>query len=320
MASTLNEFIVKCGSIYYDGVATKSNKAKFNAIGCHYSTLLGFKNASIEDFNNLTTIEGEKCFNSLSCKEQQALVLLQEDCDTNITLEQNFIKILTKDFIRKQVKAIDNITLEGLNANPLLCRALKLNTPEEFLKFYTYSALSRSIVTSMGFLVQDLMLYSNTNVYDGKNYPESYGTKWDVVIEGLDGVRSYIEVKSGPNDLDKTQILSYDKAIEKVLANNEKAFIGITYGKTDGDYVSTSILETYVVNWRDKTLIGKELWDYISDDDLYHEILMNTIRRTAESFLGEESLIERIDCKIKSLLNDFSEHYGTMENFYNSLW
>lgn len=320
MASTLTEFIIKCGSIYYDGNPTKNNKAKFNSIGCHYGTLEGFKNASVQDFNNLSTIEGKKCFSPLTFKEQQALTQLQEDCDTRITLEQNFIKILTKDFIRRQVKAIESITLEGLNANPLLCRALKLNTPEEFIKFYAYSALSRSIVTSMGFLVQDLMLYSNTNVYDGKNYPESYGTKWDVVIEGLDGIRSYIEVKSGPNDLDKTQILAYDKAIKKVLDGNEKAFIGITYGKLDGKYVSTSILETYVDNWKSKVLIGKDLWDYISDNSSYHETLMSTIQRTAEAFLGNESLIYKIDEKINSLLNDFVTRFSTMENFYSTLW
>lgn len=320
MAATLSEFIKRCGTIYVDGSATKSNKQKFNTIGCYYATINGFKNASIEDFNNLTTIEGERCFSPLTPKEQQALLQLQNDCDTNLSLEQNFIKILTKDFVRKQAKVIDNITVEDLNANPLLCRALKLNTPEDFLKFYAYSALSRSIVTSMGFLVQELMLYSNTNVYDGKNYPESYGTKWDVVIEGLDGVRSYIEVKSGPNDLDKTQILAYDRAIKKVLENNEKAFLGITYGKPDGNYVSTSILETYVENWRDKTLIGKDLWDYISNNESYHEILMNTIQETAEAFLGVESLIEKIDNKIKSLLVDFDLNYGSMENFYNSLW
>ena len=320
MASTLKEFVKKCGSIYYDGNVSNSNKSKFDVIGCHYATLEGFKNASIDDFNNLTTIEGERCFSPLTDKEQQALSLLQENCDTTISLEQNFIKILSKDFIRKQANAINNITLEGMNANPLLCRALKLSTPNEFVKFYAYSALSRSIVTSMGFLVQDLMLFSNTNVYDGKNFPETYGTKWDVVIEGLDGIKSYIEVKSGPNDLDKTQILAYDKAITKVLAHNEKAYIGITYGKPDGNYVSTSILETYVENWRDKTLIGKELWDYISGNDSYHEILMNTIQETAEAFLGNESLIGKIVEKIKSLLVDFDNQYGSMEIFYNSLW
>ena len=314
MASTLKEFVKKCGSIYYDGNVSNSNKSKFDVIGCHYATLDGFKNASIDDLNNLTTIEGERCFSPLTDKEQQALSLLQENCDTTITLEQNFIKILTKDFIRKQANAINNITLEGMNANPLLCRALKLSTPNEFVKFYAYSALSRSIVTSMGFLVQDLMLFSNTNVYDGKNFPETYGTKWDVVIEGLDGIKSYIEVKSGPNDLDKTQILAYDKAITMVLAHNEKAYIGITYGKPDGNYVSTSILETYVENWRDKTLIGKELWDYISGNDSYHEILMNTIHETAEAFLGTESLIGKIDEKIKSLLVDFDNQYGRVSS------
>lgn len=320
MASTLKEFVIKCGCIFYDGIPTKNNKDKFNTIGCYYSTLEGFKNASISDFNNLTTQDGQKCFKPLTIKEQQALSKLQENCDLDITLEENFIKILTKDFISKQLKAIDAITLEGLNANPLLCRALKLNTAEEFVKFYAYSALSRSIVTSMGFLVQDLILYSNTNVYDGKNYPESYGTKWDVVIEGLDGVKSYIEIKSGPNDLDKTQILSYDKAITKVQDNHEHAFLGITYGKPDGNYVSTSILETYVKNWRDKTLIGKELWDYISQNETYHETLMSTIQNTAESFMGDDSLIKKIDEKIVLLLSDFTRDYGTMEAFYNSLW
>lgn len=320
MASTLTEFIIKCACIYYEGSPTKNSKAKFNFIGCYYGTLEGFKKASVQEFNNLSTIEGKKCFSPLTYKERQTLIQLQEDCDTSITIEQNFIKILTKDFIRRQVKAIGSITLEELNVNPLLCRALKLNSPEELIKFYAYSALSRSIVTSMGFLVQDLMLYSNTNVYDGKNYPESYGTKWDVVIEGLDGIRSYIEVKSGPNDLDKTQILAYDKAIKNVLNGNEKAFIGITYGKPDGKYVSTSILETYVDNWKSKVLIGKDLWDYISDSSSYHETLMNTIQRTAEAFLVNESLIDKIDEKINSLLNDFVSRFTTMEDFYRTLW
>ena len=228
--------------------------------------------------------------------------------------------MLTRDFIRRQVLAISNLTVEGLNTNPLLCKALKLNTPEEFVKFYAYSAISRSIVTSMGFLVQDLMLYSNTNVFDGKDYPATNGTKWDVVIEKLNGTKSYIEVKSGPNDLDKTQILAYDKAINLVLQHGEEAYLGITYGKKDGEYVSTSILETYVSNWRDKTLIGAELWDYISDNPEYHSVLMNTIQETAESYLGDTSLVQSIDNKITSLIEDFHHRHGSMNTFYNSLW
>ena len=49
-------------------------------------------------------------------------------------------------------------------------------------------------------------------------------------------------------------------------------------------------------------------------------MLMNTIQETAEAFLGNESLIGKIDEKINLLLVDFDNQYGSMENFYNSLW
>lgn len=320
MASTLSELVLKGGTIYYDGSPTKVTKDKFVIIGSRYGTLVGFKTASIDTFNTFTTEDGAPCFRVLTQKERSALQSLQNMIEPNISVEENFIKLLTRDFIRRQELAILSLTLEGLNANPLLCKALKLNTPEEFVKFYAYSAISRSIVTSMGFLVQDLMLYSNTNVFDGKNYPATYGTKWDVVIEKLNGTKSYIEVKSGPNDLDKTQILAYDQAINLVLQHGEEAYIGITYGKKDGQYVSTSILETYVDNWREKTLIGAELWDYISDNPDYHSVLMNTIHETAAAYLGDISLVHSIDDKIISLVNDFNRSYGNMDAFYNSLW
>lgn len=320
MASTLSALVLKGGSIYFNGSPTRVTKDKFAIIGSRYGTLVGFKMASIDTFNTFTTEDGTPCFRALTQKERNALQSLQSMIDPNISIEENFIKLLTKDFIRRQEFAISNITLEGLNANPLLCKALKLNTPEEFVKFYTYSAISRSIVTSMGFLVQDLMLYSNTNVFDGKNYPATYGTKWDVVIEKLNGTKSYIEVKSGPNDLDKTQILAYDKAINLVLQHGEEAYLGITYGKKEGQYVSTSILETYMADWREKTLIGAELWDYISDNPEYHNVLMNTIHETAESYLGDISLVQCIDNKISSLVDDFNRLYNSMDSFYNSLW
>ena len=320
MASTLSALVLKGGSIYFNGSPTRVTKDKFAIIGSRYGTLVGFKMASIDTFNTFTTEDGTPCFRALTQKERNALQSLQSMIDPNISIEENFIKLLTKDFIRRQEFAISNITLEGLNANQLLCKALKLNTPEEFVKFYTYSAISRSIVTSMGFLVQDLMLYSNTNVFDGKNYPATYGTKWDVVIEKLNGTKSYIEVKSGPNDLDKTQILAYDKAINLVLQHGEEAYLGITYGKKEGQYVSTSILETYMADWREKTLIGAELWDYISDNPEYHNVLMNTIHETAESYLGDISLVQCIDNKISSLVDDFNRLYNSMDSFYNSLW
>lgn len=320
MASTLSELVLKGGKIYFNGSPSNATKDKFAIIGSRYGTLAGFKKASIDTFNTFTTEDGAPCFRALTQKERSALKKLQSKIDPNISVEENFIKLLTRDFIQRQNSAISNLTLEGLNANPLLCKALKLNTPEEFVKFYAYSAISRSIVTSMGYLVQDLLLYSNDCIFDGKNYKEGNKTKWDIVVERVNSVRSYIEVKSGPNDMDAAQIKHYAEEISEVERTGNRAFIGITYGKKDNPSVTFDLLETYLENWRDKTLIGKELWDYISDNDSYHVVLMDTIQETAEAFLGDTSLIKKIDCKISSLLEDFARDYGTMENFCNSLW
>ena len=120
--------------------------------------------------------------------------------------------------------------------------------------------------------------------------------------------------------MDKTQIQFYNKAIKKVQEHNEKAFFGIIYGKPDGNYISTSILETYMEKWSVKSLIDKDLWDYTSGNESYQEFLMNTIQEAAEEFLGDESLIEKKDDKIEILLSEFETKYGSMEYFYNSLW
>ena len=172
----------------------------------------------------------------------------------------------------------------------------------------------------MGYLVQDLLLYSNENAFDGKSYTEGHKTKWDIVIDKLDAVRSYIEVKSGPNDMDAAQVKHYADEIALIEDNGHRAFIGITYGKKNIQTVSTSLLETYLPDWKDKTLIGKELWDYISENDNYHNILMDTIQHTTEAFLGDESLIDKIDARVDELIRIFNSKYATMDDFYNSLW
>ncbi len=320
MAATINEFIYKGAMLNYNGTPSVQSREKFNVIGSRYSTLAAFKSATIKTFNDFKTEEGIACFKPLTEKEVNAIQVLQNTIDCSLSIEKNFIILLTQDFIRKQINMLNSMDIEGLNANPILCRALKLNTPKEFIKYYAYAAISRSIVTSMGFLVQNLLLYSNKNVYDGKLYAEGNKTKWDLVIDKLGDVRNYIEVKSGPNDMDAAQVKHYADEIGLVEQNDHKAFIGITYGKKDAKTVSTSILETYLPDWKNKTLIGKELWDYISEDPTYHDQLMNTIQNTAEAFLGEESLIDKIEARIEELITIFNNKYATMEDFYNSLW
>lgn len=215
---------------------------------------------------------------------------------------------------------LENMTLDDLNSNPLLCAALKLNTAADLVKYNVYALATRSIVTSMGFLVQDLLLFSSADVYDGHDYEEGKSVKWDLVVERLDEVKSFIEVKSGPNDLDKGQVKSYQKEIQAVERKGFKGYIGITYGKRDADTVSINLFRQYLNRWEERTLIGTELWDYITGDENYHQVLMERIKQIAEALLEHQSILACIENKVSSLTEQFSESYGDIDHYLNQLW
>ena len=136
----------------------------------------------------------------------------------------------------------------------------------------------------------------------------------------MDGVRSFLEIKSGPNDLDAAQVKHYAEEIALVEQKGEKAFIGITYGKKESKTVSTGLLESYLPNWKEKTLIGKELWDFVAGSEGYHDLLTATVRNTAEALLATESLTEKVNRKIEELVETFKHRYDSMEDFHRSLW
>ena len=172
----------------------------------------------------------------------------------------------------------------------------------------------------MGYFVQDLLLYSNLDVHKGKDYHEGRDVKWDIVVERLDAVRCYIEVKSGPNDLDKGQVKSYSKEIDAVEKDGHKGLIGITYGKRESDTVSINLFKEYLKDWEDHTLIGTELWDYVSGDDEYHTKLTDQVRKTANAILARKSIIKMIDAKVVELTKSFNEQYGSVEAYISQLW
>jgi len=216
---------------------------------------------------------------------------------------------------------LETLNVEKLNSNPMLCRALNFQVASDLVRYNAYAAISRSIVTSMGFLIQDLLLFSSENVFDGKQYAEGDKTKYDIVVESLNGVRSYIEVKSWAKmTLILRKLNHYKDELEKVEKLGYKAFIGITYGKRCNGSVSFGLFEQYLPKWAERTLIGQELWDYVTTNPNYHEILMNKIQQIAESLLGNESIIIRIENKIAQLTTEFEKKYATLEDYYSTLW
>ena len=140
MAATISTFMVRCGSIYLSN-KSKSYKEKLNIIGTHYSSLSSIKTVTVFTLNHLTTNDGIRCFKPLTSKESEAFRNFQADIQPNKTIEENFMVLLTKEFVEKQLQMIDALTIQGMNANPLLCSALNLNTIEDFIRFYAFQAV-----------------------------------------------------------------------------------------------------------------------------------------------------------------------------------
>lgn len=126
MAATVNAYVVKGGCLTYDGKVPAGFKTKLNVIGCQYHSLETFKNASISELNGLKTKDGYPSIKALSPKEEEAIKKLQKEIDTSKSIQENFVKVLTKGFIAKQLALIDKIEVKDFNANPILCHVLKL--------------------------------------------------------------------------------------------------------------------------------------------------------------------------------------------------
>ena len=317
MAENISDYLVKAASFFTN---TKTTLVKVRTIGDLYNTLGAFKNTPVDDFPRIKNAEGNPLIAPFTPKEKDIVLAVQDGIDDTLSLGDNFISLLTSRFIKRQIKMLEDMCLEDINTNPLLCTALKLKTVEDLVKYNVYALATRSIVTSMGFLVQDLLLFSSPDVSAGYKFPADMPEKWDIVVQRLGEVKSFIEVKSGPNDLDKTQVGSYARQIEAVEKTNNKAFIGITYGKRDTESISINLFKQYLTNWENRTLIGAELWDYVSGNDSYHEQLIDMIKATADTILHEESIIQKIEEKVTSLVEDFKEKFESIEEYLQQLW
>lgn len=300
---------------------TTSPKQRENIrkIADQFNTLSAFKNASIESLRRLKNAENNPLVPRFTSSFADLIKSIQDEIDEDKSIVDNFIALLTVTFIQRRINHIKAIKIDDFTVNPLLCAALNLDTASDFIKFNVYAYEQRSIVTAMGTLVEELALCSSPDVAKGFVFPDGDYEKWDIVVERLGEVKSFIELKSGPNDMDKTQVKKYANQIAAVEKEGEKAFFGISYGQRDSDkYVG--MFQQYLPEWERRTLIGKELWSYVSGNEDFHEKLMEVIKSTANAFLSEQSIINMIDTRVDELSKEFEEKYGTIEDYLKTLW
>lgn len=156
MSATTRELIIKSFQIH-SGSTSQLLKQKIEMIAAHYGTTNAFLKAKRRDLDKLVFKIDQPNF-KLNDSDFEKILSLQKSglLEGSLSVQENFVKVLTTQFVQRQVDMIENIKLETLNVNPILAGALNLDNEKDLIRYYAYQAISRSIVTSVGFLVQDL--------------------------------------------------------------------------------------------------------------------------------------------------------------------
>lgn len=224
------------------------------------------------------------------------------------SVRQNYLAAISRNFSRRQLTMIQSLRFQDLIPNPFLLEALGLRTPRQVVHMIVYMRAARSVVTSMGFFVERLLLASSDTVEKAPR-----GSGWDLVKHDARGQKHWIQAKSGPNDMDLDQVRYWATKIAKIEATGERAYIGITYGRRSLNTLTLNFLRTHLPDWELQTLIGAELWDFLADDPHYHDGLCHTLRQAASLVLGQRSFVEEIDDCVKRIEQEFLDKYGPGE-------
>lgn len=284
------------------------SRGKARSLASYFADIKTFLESEKEDLLNLKGISGKRTIN-LTGEEVQNISNIKKMgyLDPNARVSENYLAAISRAFTKRQLKMIESLSLGKINPNPFLIQTLNLKTPEDLIRINVYMLTTRSIVTSMGFFIENLLLASSECVEKGSN-------GWDIVKTDRKSDKHWVQVKSGPNDMDKDQIVFWAEKIQKKIIEGDGAYIGTTYGKRTNKTVTLGLMKQLLPDWEMKTLIGKELWDFISDDPNYHTKLFNILSKSAHKILQTRSICDEIELCIERLKKDFIEKYGNGNN------
>ena len=192
----------------------------------------------------------------------------------NPTIEINslWISVLIKDFVENSINELRNTTLEKLLINPFLVKAFGFDDHKEVVSFYFYQKITRSVVTSWGFTVEGLLLCSGAE--------KTEVTGFDMQVARNDKF-FLLQIKSSPNTMSIEQVRQLNTHI-KNIKNKIKNIpvLGMTYGTRE--QINGQIQST-LIDYSNSTKVGKELWDFIANEQGYCMKLLNLIDEITKS-------------------------------------
>ena len=285
------------------------------SIAASFSSTEDFLDADEAAFRGLRYLDSNRRMNLPEDKVEKLQAFIKSGwLDPERTSTQNHQASVIRVFMAKQRDMIKNLTLDHLNINPFLIPTLGLTDPESVIRVNVYMFVTRSIVTSMGYLLEDLLVSCSKTV-------TKLRAGWDLVKVDEAGKEHFFEVKSGTNDLDMGQVETYATKIDNKRDQGDMAYFGIAYGKDTDETVSIGFLKKILgEGWKEKTMIGRELWAFLSGDDEYVDELADAIAVAARQVVGRRPIYDEIEDAIERLTEELLVKYQGEGNVVAALY
>lgn len=218
------------------------------------------------------------------------------------------IKKLLEKFISRAAEIIDDLSAEKMITesaiNPILAKALGFTDFSSLARFYVYQRISRSLVTSFGTHMENLVKI----IVDGEK-----GEWWDVVKK-TSTVNYYVSVKSGPRDMNKDQTVEFSRRAKKIMDKDPKAlpFIAMGYGK-EAWPVITDTLKKQGLDPKKHSYVGKELYALLSGDKNFYKKLLDFVVNVESKVIGKKTILQLMDGKVKEITKEFNKKYKDID-------
>ena len=215
--------------------------------------------------------------------------------------------LIFKDFLQIQIRALSNLSMNNLDLNPFLAKALDFKNRREILEFNLYQAITRSIVTSWGMTIDKVFTKIGAHIYDGNHPGIRRGNKPDIQLQ-KGNKKNYIQLKSGPNTMNIGMVESLNMVIDEIerIEPGNKVLLGMTYGTRSK--VSSQIQGT-LTDFENNSLIGRELWDFVTGIKDYHKKLFFLLDEASKGIM-DKSFIDLIGDKIDAMEKEWESNYG----------
>lgn len=181
--------------------------------------------------------------------------------------------------------------------------------PNELVTLYMYQTAERSAATSWGIVVEDICKVAGAMEIPDSEQINKTGKAFDLKKEKKDNTY-YIQIKSGSNTMNVGMVDSLNDSIDSI-ENKNKDSIGIlvmTYGKHS---IVSQQIKANLEDYDQKSYIGDEFWELISEDPNYMDFLVNTINEIngeiSEDFGKDYSTL--LEQKISELSDQWIDKY-----------